>query len=96
MASKGVEGWVIVEYSMDEKGRVFDAKMVDEDPPGLLTKVAVDSAKRAIYRPKYVDGQPVKVIGQLQKITIQKKKDIPVEKINCNNSARDNTVCREL
>ena len=64
----GIEGWVVVEYTITEKGRVEDAVIHAEYPEGLFSKAALNAVKKYIYQPRKVDGKPVKVTGKLHKL----------------------------
>lgn len=63
-----VPGSVTVEVTVDENGRVVEAKAVNGPPS--LHKAAVDTARKWTFKPVLFGNQPAKVIGAL---TIQFK-----------------------
>lgn len=56
-----VEGRVGVRVTVDEEGNVVAAKAVSGHP--LLQSAAVEAARAAKFKPTFVDGKPVRVIG---------------------------------
>ena len=61
--SRGIEGWVQVEFTITPAGTVADAKVVDADPKGLFEKAALDAIGRWKYNPKVVDGRAMERRG---------------------------------
>lgn len=55
------EGTVVVEITIDETGKVISAKAVNGHP--LLQASAVAAARKAVFTPTKLSGQPVKVTG---------------------------------
>jgi hypothetical protein len=51
--------FVAVSYSVNEDGAVRNLKFVDSNSPKAMNVKMRDAVKRAIYRPRYVDAQPV-------------------------------------
>ncbi|MEX0748017.1 MAG: M56 family metallopeptidase [Rhodothermales bacterium] len=58
--NEGVEGRVIVQFIVDEEGRVEDVKAVNNLHPDL-DAAAVAAVRSAKFKPGLQDGQPVKV-----------------------------------
>ena len=61
--SRGIEGWVQVEFTITPAGTVTDAKVVDADPKGLFERAALDAIGRWKYNPKVVDGRAMERRG---------------------------------
>lgn len=61
-AAIGLEGHVIVEFTVDENGSVEDLFIVESSSP-LFEQAALDAAAKFKYKPKIVDGKPVKSPG---------------------------------
>ena len=61
-ASRGLEGYVIVEYTVTRTGTTKDARVV-ESSSSLFERAAVDSALKYKYKPRVIDGEPVEVPG---------------------------------
>ncbi|MFL6336373.1 MAG: M56 family metallopeptidase [Pyrinomonadaceae bacterium] len=57
----GAEGTVSVRVTVDEEGNVVAARAVSGHP--LLQAAAVDAARAAKFKPTFLEGKPVKVIG---------------------------------
>lgn len=69
-ASRGLEGYVILEYTVTKQGTVRDPSVV-ESTSRLFERAAMQSALRYKYKPRVVDGEPVEVPGVRTKITFQ-------------------------
>lgn len=55
-----LEGWVLVEFTVTESGSVVDAVAV-ESSDAVFERAAVEAALRFRYRPRVVNGEPVRV-----------------------------------
>ena len=69
-ASRGLEGYVIVEFTVTETGATSDIFVV-ESTSSLFERAAVDAASKFKYKPRVIDGTPVSVAGVRNKITFQ-------------------------
>jgi protein TonB len=56
-----VSGDVTVQYTVDQKGRTRDVRVVQSNPPGVFDRAAIDAISRWHYRPAKYNGQPVAV-----------------------------------
>jgi protein TonB len=61
--NRGIEGWVIVEFTITGAGAVKDAKVVDAQPKTIFNDAALKSIARWRYNPKIENGQPVERVG---------------------------------
>ncbi len=61
-ASRGLEGYVIVEYTVTRTGTTRDARVV-ESSSSLFERAAVESALKYKYKPRVINGEPVEVPG---------------------------------
>lgn len=61
--SRGIEGWVLVEFTVSTAGAVEDVQVVEADPAGIFEDAAVEAARKFKYKPRVVNGQPVAVTG---------------------------------
>lgn len=72
---RNTEGWVLVEFAVDEMGFVREPKVIDSKPKGdvgaSLEAAAVAAAKRFRYAPRFVDGEPVAVDGVRNRIVFE-------------------------
>ncbi|HEX5057276.1 MAG TPA: energy transducer TonB [Gammaproteobacteria bacterium] len=62
-AQKGIEGSVLVQFTITATGSVTDAKVVAAQPPGLFDEAAIRSILRWRYNPKIEDGVAVERVG---------------------------------
>jgi protein TonB len=70
-AGRGIEGYVLVEYTVNRDGTVRDVTIIDAEPPGVFNRAAVSAAQRYIYKPRVIDGTPVEVHGVRTRITFE-------------------------
>jgi protein TonB len=56
---RGIEGWVMVEFTITAGGAVTDARVIESEPQGTFDRETLRAIKRWKYQPKIVDGQPV-------------------------------------
>jgi len=59
----GTEGWVRLSFSIDEVGGVTDIEIVEAKPKRVFNRAAKRALKRWKYKPKIVDGKPIKQTG---------------------------------
>ncbi len=71
VATKGIEGWVLVEFDITPSGTVQNANVVDAEPARIFDRSALKAIKRWKYRSKLVNGEPVFQYGIQQKITYE-------------------------
>jgi TonB family protein len=57
------QGTVQVKVTVDETGKVIDAKVFDNSPHPVLSRASEDAARRARFTPTLLSGVPVKVNG---------------------------------
>ncbi len=70
-AQRQLEGYVVVRFTVDEAGRVVDPEVVEAQPRGVFERSALDAVQRFKYRPRVVNGQPVRVHGVLHRLTYE-------------------------
>jgi len=61
--SRGIEGWVTVQFTITETGSVKDAIVVDADPANVFNDAALAAIARWRYNPRVVNGQAVERVG---------------------------------
>ena len=55
----GIEGWVTVNYTIDDKGRVSDVRIVEAKPRRVFDSAVRKAVHNWRFEPTVVDGQPV-------------------------------------
>lgn len=61
--SRGIEGWVQVQFTITAAGTVKDAKVVDAEPKNIFNDAALKAIARWRYNPKVQEGQAVERVG---------------------------------
>ncbi|QJR80288.1 energy transducer TonB [Alteromonas pelagimontana] len=68
---RGIEGFVIVEFTVTKQGAVRDPIVVEANPEGIFEQAAMDAALKFKYKPRVVNGEPTEVSGVQNRITFQ-------------------------
>lgn len=66
---RGIEGFVVLRFTVDELGRVIDPEVVESVPQGVFDRSALEAVVRFKYKPRVLDGSPARVEGVLHRIT---------------------------
>lgn len=69
--SRGIEGWVLLEFAIDPLGQAIDPIVVESDPQGTFDRAAINAVKKWKYRPMIEDGKPAVRPGVRQLISFQ-------------------------
>lgn len=69
--SRGIEGYVIVEFTVSKTGAVVDPVVVEANPESIFDRAALDAALKFKYKPRVVDGEPMEVAGVQNKISFE-------------------------
>ena len=84
--SRGMTGWVIVEFTVTEQGTVGSPFVVSncgwiknarnsgqcvDNPNSVFDSAAIKAASKFKYKPKVIDGDPVETAGVQNKITFE-------------------------
>ncbi|WP_372762630.1 energy transducer TonB [Pseudoalteromonas sp.] len=69
--SRGIEGYVIVEFTVTKQGTVRDPQVLKAEPESLFDRAAMDAALKFKYKPRVVNGEAVEVAGVQNKISFQ-------------------------
>jgi len=70
-SSRGIEGYVILSYTVTKQGTVLNPVVVEAKPENIFNKAAIKSALRYKYKPRVVDGVPQDVPGVRTRITFK-------------------------
>ncbi len=68
---RGIEGWVILEFTVTKTGAVINANVLEYEPSTIFNRAAVNAALKFKYKPRVVNGEPIEVRGVLHKITFR-------------------------
>ena len=69
--SRGIEGWVILQFTITPLGTVSDVSVVEAQPPGIFDAAAVKAVGRWKYNPKVFEGVAVERRGIRVKLTFE-------------------------
>ncbi|WP_430459629.1 energy transducer TonB [Thalassolituus sp. LLYu03] len=62
-AQKGIEGYVVVEFTVTTLGTVADPHVIEADPQGIFDREALAAVSKFKYKPKMENGKPLEVKG---------------------------------
>lgn len=69
--TRGIEGYVLLEYIVTKTGAVRDPVVIEAKPPGIFNRAAINAALKYKYKPKVVNGEPIDVAGVKTRITFE-------------------------
>ena len=69
--TRGIEGYVLLEFTVTKSGAVADPIVIEADPPGIFDRAAIQAALKFKYKPKVVNGEPIDVAGVRNRITFE-------------------------
>lgn len=59
--SQGIEGWVLVQFTVTESGTVADPVVLEAQPSGVFDEAAKKAVLKFKYKPRVEDGKPIAV-----------------------------------
>jgi len=68
-ASRGIEGWVIVEFTVTANGSVRDPIIIQAEPSSIFDRAVERAVLKWKFKPRVVDGTPVEVPGVQTQLT---------------------------
>ena len=69
--TRGIEGYVVLEFTVTKTGAVSDPIVVEAKPPGIFDRAATNAALKFKYKPKVVNGEPIEVPGVRNRISFE-------------------------
>jgi protein TonB len=60
---RGIEGWVIVQFTVTREGRTKDIVIIDSQPKGIWDRNTIRAVANWRYQPALKDGKPVETRG---------------------------------
>jgi len=70
-ASRGIEGWVVVEFDITPAGTVENPRVIDALPAKTFDRAALKAIRKWKFKPQIVNGQPVAQFNKEYQITFQ-------------------------
>ncbi len=67
--SRGIEGWVLLEFTINPLGQATEIFVVESEPSGIFNRSAINAVRKWKYRPKTEDGRAVSRGGVRQLVT---------------------------
>ena len=61
--TRGIEGFVLLEFVVTNTGAVRDPVVIEAKPPGIFDRAAINAALKFKYKPKMVNGEAIEVAG---------------------------------
>lgn len=69
--ARGIEGYVVVEFTVTKTGAVTNPMVVQAEPEGVFDRAALDAVVKFKYKPRVVDGEAMSVAGVQNKISFE-------------------------
>jgi protein TonB len=69
--TRGIEGFVLLEFVVTAAGSVRDPVVIESSPPGIFDNAAIQAALKFKYKPKVVNGQAIDVAGVRNRIVFE-------------------------
>ena len=69
--TRGIEGYVILEYVVTKIGGVRNPVVIEAKPPGIFNRAAINAALKYKYKPKVVNGEAIDVAGVKTRIVFE-------------------------
>ncbi|WP_417690999.1 energy transducer TonB [Pseudidiomarina sp.] len=68
---RGIEGYVVVEFTVTKQGTVRDPRVVEAEPAQIFDQAALDAVVKFKYKPRVVNGETVEVEGVQNRLTFE-------------------------
>lgn len=62
-AARGIEGYAIVEFDVNENGSVINPRILGAEPANIFDRASLRAIERWKYNPRIVNGEAVKMLG---------------------------------
>jgi len=74
-ARRGIEGYVVLEFTISASGQVVNARVVEAVPPGVFDRAALRAVQRYKYKPRVTGGKALATQGVLHRISFDMTRD---------------------
>ncbi|MEM0911846.1 MAG: energy transducer TonB [Pseudomonadota bacterium] len=68
---RGIQGYVVVEFTVTKLGTVKDPVVVRAEPEGIFEQAAINSVLGYKYKARVINGEPVDVAGVQTQVTFE-------------------------
>jgi protein TonB len=68
---RGIQGYVIVEFTVNKIGAVVNPMVVEANPQGIFEQAALDAVVKFKYKPRVINGEPTEVAGVQNRISFE-------------------------
>ncbi|MFC3121042.1 energy transducer TonB [Agaribacter flavus] len=68
---RGIQGYVIVEFTVTKLGTVKDPVVIKAEPEGIFEQAAINSVLSYKYKARVINGEPVDVAGVQTQVTFE-------------------------
>lgn len=68
---RGIEGYVIVEFTVTKLGTVSNPVVIEAEPEGIFEEAAKEAALKFKYKPRVINGEETEVAGVQNRITFK-------------------------
>ncbi len=65
---RGMEGYVVMSFTIDSQGRPIAVKVIDANPRRVFEREAIRALKKWKYQPKVINGKAIEQVGQTVKL----------------------------
>ena len=69
--TRGIEGYVVVEYSVTTYGTASDIRVIEAMPEQIFNQSSIDAVAKFKFKPRVVNGAPVESRGLRKKFIFQ-------------------------
>jgi len=68
---RGIQGYVIVEFTVSKSGAVQDPIVLEAQPEGIFEQAAIDAVLKFKYKPRVINGESTAVAGVQTRIEFE-------------------------
>lgn len=68
---RGIQGYVIVEFTVGKSGAVQDPIVLEAQPEGIFEQAAIDAVLKFKYKPRVINGESTAVAGVQTRIEFE-------------------------
>jgi len=69
LLDNNISGYVVTSFTVNERGRIEDVKVIESEPEGVFDRAAVVAMEKFLFKPKKVNGKNVASHNVTRKFT---------------------------